>query len=446
MIPETHRALSVALVIVGVLSLSGVPPAAGEEVLEVKPVLQTDPAVMKIINGLGENSSALLPAVKTAGNVQNAEVQRFRMHKTGPRPRDYCLKWVWAADRKRALFCGGNAGVPHKLNDVWEYDLASNTWVLLWEPDPDTNRVRHMKKSGEAKAYLDRFAKLDEASGELMTKRGAPFDPVHTWWGLTYDPEMKALLWVQGNHHLHGRFLDLHPELKGKYKFGGHHQMRLFAYFPHAGKWEFMKHPEGLKKSPAAMLDYIPELGGSLYYTECHAQQGVFSSGTKEWKFTKLAGSRTRLVSEHPECPRSEAISAYDSDNKVLVVQHGGGTRKGKPVPKKTYHYDVKTGKWQKILEMSEGPTGYDNRASMTYDPIAKRCFIVEKDALWSYAVGERKWTKLTPKGPGLQSRKAFMACYNPEHNVLMADNGSGRVWVYRCRRAKRDGDNGGRH
>jgi RNA polymerase sigma factor (sigma-70 family) len=404
------------------------PPA----VSKVEPALRADPAILAILKGLGENRSALLPAVRTAGNMNNPEVKKYRMDKTGPRPRNYCLKWVWAADRKRALFCGGNAGVPHKLNDVWEYDLASNTWVLLWEPDPDTNRVRHMKKPGEAKAYLDKFVKLDEKSGEIMTRRGAPFDPVHTWWALTYDPELRALLWVQGNHHLHGLFLKEHPELKAKYKLGGYHKMRLFAYYPHLNKWEFMKYPKGLYKAAAAILDYIPELGGSLYYTGTHAQQGVFDSKAKEWKFKKLAGSSTRLRKEHPECPPREAVSAYDSANKVLVVHGGGGTRRGKPIPKKTYHYDATSKEWEKVSQSLEGPVGADNAAPMVYDTVAKSCLIIEKDALWSYRVADRKWTKLTPKGPALKSRRVFMACYNPKYNVTMADNGNGRIWVYR--------------
>ncbi len=268
-----------------------------------------------------------------------------------------------------------------------------------------------------------------------MTRRGGPFDPVHTWWGMTYDPELHALLWVQGNHHLHEKFLEMHPELKAKYKLGGYHKMRLFAYFPYAGRWEFMKYPEGLKKSPAAILDYVPELGGSLYYTSTHAQEGLFDSRTRGWTYKQLSRSKARLMTEHPECPPTESISAYDPVAKVLVVYHGGGTQRGKPVPCKTYHYDVKTRKWRKVFEAAEGPTGYDNRASMTYDSVAGRCLLVEKDALWSYKVGEKKWTKITPKGPGLGARRAYMACYNPELNVLMADSGSGRVWVYRTKK-----------
>ena len=91
---------------------------AAEKKPEVKPELAADPAVLKTVKGLGENASALLPPLKTAGPI-NAAMKKFGMEKNGPKPRDYCRKWVWAADRKRALFCGANAGAPHRFNDVW---------------------------------------------------------------------------------------------------------------------------------------------------------------------------------------------------------------------------------------------------------------------------------------------------------------------------------------
>jgi hypothetical protein len=75
---------------------------------------------------------------------------------------------------------------------------------------------------------------------------------------------------------------------------------------------------------------------------------------------------------------------------------------------------------------------GYDNRTPMVYDSISGRHFIVEKNALWSYRIGEKQWTRHAPQGIPLESPRPYMACYNPEHNVVMADNGSGRVWVYR--------------
>ena len=65
----------------------------------------------------------------------NDTARRYNLHKTGPLARDFTLKMVWAPERKRVLFCGANHGVPHRLNDVWEFDLAALTWVMLYAPD-----------------------------------------------------------------------------------------------------------------------------------------------------------------------------------------------------------------------------------------------------------------------------------------------------------------------
>ena len=89
-----------------------------------KPELQPDVKLLNDLKALDENSSLLLPPVKTFGEFSE-EVKKFGLDKTGPQSRNYCVKWVWEPDRKRAIFCGGNAGVPHRLNDVWEFDLQS---------------------------------------------------------------------------------------------------------------------------------------------------------------------------------------------------------------------------------------------------------------------------------------------------------------------------------
>jgi hypothetical protein len=148
------------------------------------------------------------------------------MHKRGPKPRSYCRKWVWAADRKRAFFCGANAGSPHRFNDVREYDLASNTWVLLYEPDADSNAVRGMKPE-QRKAFFDRVGKVED--GILMTSKGGPFDPIHSWWQITYEPEMHALLWAMGNYNKVG-----YPH-KNKVPWG---KVEMWAYCPYRGEWE----------------------------------------------------------------------------------------------------------------------------------------------------------------------------------------------------------------
>jgi hypothetical protein len=221
---------------------------------------------------------------------------------------------------------------------------------------------------------------------------------------------------------------------------GGYHPMRLWAYYPHQNEWEFIKSPSELRKSPAAILEYIPELHGSLYYTECHAQQGIFHSKTRQWIWQQLASSSTRLRAS-PDFPLREAVAAYDSLNKVLVVHHGGGARRGQPVPKKTWHYDVTAVKWERSIETDEGPVGADSQGPMVYDSVANACLLVAPDGLWRYEVNDKRWQKVTPTGPAHHEKRIrpCMACYNPEFNVLMVDGGHGQVWVYRTKVSRRE-------
>lgn len=46
-----------------------------------------DPDVVKILDSLQPGESAWLPPVNTAGDLENAEVKRFKLDETGPRPR-----------------------------------------------------------------------------------------------------------------------------------------------------------------------------------------------------------------------------------------------------------------------------------------------------------------------------------------------------------------------
>jgi hypothetical protein len=144
-----------------------------------------------------------------------------------------------------------------------------------------------------------------------------------------------------------------------------------------------------------------------------------------------LARSRDAFHA-NPDLPQREAVCAYGARHQSLVVHHGGGIQKDKPVPKRTYHYDIKARRWAKVVDSSEGPMGYDNRTPMVYDTVSGRHFSVEKDALWSYAVDQKQWIRHEPAAAQLNSRRPYMACYNPQYNVLMADRGTGCIWVYR--------------
>ena len=125
--------------------------------------LEPKPAVVEKLAELEPNAGALLGKADVLGEF-NDTARKFDLHKTGPRGRDFTNKMCWAPDRKRALFCGANHRVPHRLNDVWEFDLPSLSWVMLYAPDLP-------------RGYVDLGPDTSDVvfeGGILKTKRGGP--------------------------------------------------------------------------------------------------------------------------------------------------------------------------------------------------------------------------------------------------------------------------------
>lgn len=145
--------------------------------------LPADKALLKQIAELPNNSWMKLSPVKTAGDLSWLS-PKSDYRRQGPRIRDYCNKMVWAPERERALYCGAGHNI-HLHNDVWEYDLASNTWICLFAPDPTAHRKR------DADWYRENVVLRD---GVIRTRRNAPLRPAHTWWGMCYDTHRQRLV------------------------------------------------------------------------------------------------------------------------------------------------------------------------------------------------------------------------------------------------------------
>jgi hypothetical protein len=400
------------------------PPA----VSKVEPEIAPDPKVTEILDGLGEGCSALLPPIKTAGEF-NDVARSYNMQKTGPVGRDYCNKMVWAPDRKRALYCGANHGAPHRLNDAWEYDLPSNTWVLLFAPDPSWDVNQAAIEEQEVKLADGKAAKYKV----LCTKRGGPFDPCHTWWGLTYDPGMKAMLWMNSVSFMRGAALKkLGVDAKAKDLAPW---PPLWAFYPYEKKWRRVI--TGTPR-PGAMqggsMEYVPELKGSVWYGSQWNWSGmwVYQHEANSWKDLKPNG-KSRLYNEGKDFPPAEAITCYDSENKVLVAQRG----------KTTYHYDTATNLWSKVLEepkdSDKAPSAHDTVSVFDYDPVGKECLLFNRGkpgSLWSHSVATKTWTKLAPKGPAPIGGRTI-GYFDPARNVLVVNSGAS-VWVYRHKKPTR--------
>lgn len=241
-----------ALVFASVFTASAEEPKKSPK---VEPSLTPDPKVVKILDELGDNSSAILTDLKTVGEW-NAVTKEYGLEKTGPMGRDFTNKAVWMPDRKRAFFCGANHGAPHRLNDAWEFDLPSHTWVMLFAPDANNAKgvmeIKEFEVDGTKVKYI-------------QTKRGGPTHFGHTWWAFTYDPSMKAALWM--NVHI-GTTPARYIEMETGSKEGVYAGPPMWAFLPWEKKWQMVFSPPPYPRVPyAAQMEYVPDLKG-LYWSQ----------------------------------------------------------------------------------------------------------------------------------------------------------------------------------
>jgi hypothetical protein len=398
----------------------GEKPAKKPAEPKVEPALAPDQAVLARLRGLGDNSSCVLKRARViADGLGDFARGWHNMKKTGPTGRDYTIKMAWMPDRKRAFFCGANHQAPHRFNDAWEYDLASNTWVLLYAPD--------YNDCGAITDYDKRTLVLKD--GWLRTRKGGPAHPGHTWWGLTYDPEARAAIWYSpwGGNRLWPKLGAVGAKHEELYK-----GPPMWAFYPYQRKWKPLpsKKPWPRKKY-AASLEYIPELKGSLL--QYGASSWLFNTEKKTWKDLSAKGRGLP----------PEAVVCRDP-GRGLLIAHRGPMKDGKY---RTWHSSLKGGKpdgWKKTLEAAAGlPPGHDAGTPMYFDPAGKVALLYARGSktMWAYAPDQKKWTKLTPKGPPppfrtgtAKNRNKFeriVAYLDPERNVFVVI-GYDAVWCYR--------------
>ncbi|PCJ52374.1 MAG: hypothetical protein COA79_23775 [Planctomycetota bacterium] len=380
---------------------------------KIKPVLKAKVKILKKIKLLKENEIIKLPLATVAGNF-NAIAKKYNLDKTGPGIRDYCLKMPWAADRKRAMYCGGNHQVPHGLNDIWEYDLPSNTWYLLWAPE-DFNRRKDVGQ------WKDAIMK----DGVLQSKRGATAQAAHTWDQLTYDPKIKALIWLTS--------WNISANLKSvglleKFEKENRHPVPLWAYYPGKNKWKALGIGQNPKRaSNGSLLCYIPELHGTIYYGPRDLKTFLWSAKTDKWK----------LFAPKKGGPPREMISCYEGKSKLIIavsVHSKWLNTSG------TYHFNVRKKEWIKSVSYKpeEMPYGTDREMVISADSKNGVCILFtntkESFGFWLYEVSKKKWTKLNPKGFNLPPvRRGYNGYFDPARNVfVLFENAGKNIWIYR--------------
>ena len=378
----------------------------------IQPALVPNPDVLAKLAALKPNQAMMLGNAKVVGEF-NAVARRFDLDKTGPLARDYSIKMVWAPERKRALFTGANHGRPHRLNDVWEFDLASLTWVLLYAPD----NPRSYGGLGDDPSDV-RFE-----DGLLITHRGGPVVIGHSWWGITYDEFNRRLLFMNvWDTNKQAAVRQLGGEPKELYDGPS-----LWSFDPQRRKWQMLKTNAPYPRAPmGGMLEYIPEFGGAIWHTN-HWQMlatWLYSADTNQWQ-NLHANAATRDFQQ--AAPQTEQVGYYDPVRKIVVVQRFNDT----------FIFDIEDRQWRKVLSRPEiaksWPHGHDAFAPMYRDPVSGHGLLVDfrTNKLWSYDPDENRWSNLDLGDDDMPKGSKRLAYYDIEHKVFVILDGKA-VWVYR--------------
>ncbi|MDX1947845.1 MAG: hypothetical protein SFU86_20775 [Pirellulaceae bacterium] len=380
----------------------------------IRPALATNAEAVAKINALRPNEAAIIGQAKVLGDF-NDTARRWDLQKTGPRGRDFTIRMCWAPERRRVLFCGANHGVPHRINDVWEFDLAAMAWVMLYAPDLPRDYT------GLGKDFSD----IEFKDGLFITKRGGPGIIAHTWWGLTYDHEQKSLLfmntWVT-------------DQKKAAEQLGGdpgqlYAGPPLWAFTPHTGQWRPLKtEPPYPRPIFGGLLEFIPELRGTIWHANNWQMHGtwLYDAKTNAWKNLQPNASPTDF---ERESPAPEQVGYYDPARELVIAQRH----------KETFHFDPAKNLWRKVAAVDKdsdlAPLGHDAYAPLYHDPTSGHGLLIEfkTGTLWSYDPDAVKWTRLTPTGEPVPTGSKLLAYFDPVQKVFVVLRDT-TVWAYRYR------------
>lgn len=383
-------------------------------VARAEPVLPPDTSALKKIDALGANQAVVLGEARVIGDF-NEIARRYKLHKTGPKGRDYSNKMVWAPERKRVLFLGANHNAPHRLNDVWEFDLGAMAWLLLYAPD-NPRGYNDLGKDTSDVEFRD---------GMLVTKRGGPAVIAHTWWGLTYDPVHRQALfmntWVTN-------------QKKAVEQLGGDPNQLyggppLWAFSPESRQWRLVKTAKPWPQSPfAAMLEYIPELGGAIWHMNNWKMRATWLYDPAENTWRDL-GANARRGNFAQASPKPEQVAYFDPQRHIVVAQRG----------LETYHFDIRSREWNKVLsgDGAHSPYGHDASGPIAHDPHSGHGLLLDKkgNTLWAYNPDLPAWTRLAPIGDPMPVGKKRLTYFDPEQRVFVVIDGK-NVWAYRYQEA----------
>lgn len=363
--------------------------------------------VRRRIEALAPGQATLLGHAAVVGPI-NDTARRFDLQRTGPRARDFCRRMVWAPERASALFAGANHGSPHRLNDVWEFNLGALAWVLLYAPDlprgygnlgPDASDV----------VYAD---------GDLVTRRGGPAVIGHTWSGLAWNPRQHRMLFMNTWP------VDVDAMVRS---IGGDPAQRdrsppLWAFDPAAGRWARWSTPAPWPKAAVgALLQDVPELRGQVWHLNNWQLRGTWLLRDEDRRWERICDPKSQADFES-QAPGRELVGYHDPVRRLIVAQclHN------------TYHFDTTRRRWADKT-VSGAPRGHDARTIFLRDAVSGTGLLVDlaQGELWSHDPDSASWSHLTPKGTAMPAGIRTLAYFDEHLSVVVVIDDTA-VWVYR--------------
>lgn len=366
------------------------------------------PQIVERVQRLRPRQSLRLGSADVLGEF-NATARQFGLDRTGPRARDFCRKMVWAPERRSALFAGANHGVPHRLNDVWEFDLAAMAWRMLYAPDLPRGRPDGLGPDTSDVRYRD---------GVLLTQRGGPAIVGHTWSGLTYDAPRRRMMFMNTWP------ISVEPLVQ---RVGGDAATRylgppLWSFDPASGQWAIVKTPEPWPKAAVgALLEWVPELDGCIWHLNNWQLNATWllDGQRNEWRVIANAKSSPGFAEQ---APGRELVGYHDPVRRRVVAQY----------KRETFELDTSTRQWRRTSTGSDAD-GHDAHTGFYFHPASGLGLLADfRDArLHAYDPSTSRWRTIAVEGDPMPSGNHVLGYVDRALNVMVVVDDTD-VWVCR--------------
>jgi N-acetylneuraminic acid mutarotase len=281
---------------------------------------------------------------------------------------------VWDTLGGRMLIFGGQDSSGRPLNDLWSYELSSNTWARL-SPDGLSPSERY--------------------------EHSAVWDPLHNQ------------MLIFGGHN----------------PAGGRHD-DLWVYQATTNTW---LSATGTGPLPAARERHTAIWDATNARMLVFAGLGQHDELGDLWSYepSSKAWSQLPPIGVRPS-PRAGLTATWDvANDRLLVFGGGAGTAVG--VFNELWSYQPGTD-WSKVTSVGQLPPARQNHTAV-WDPVNAQMLVfggwtptADQSDLWAFRPSVNAWLELSPQGAGPAARSGHSAIWDPVVNQMLVFGGSNRA------------------